>query len=73
MVMADSAKLTFHLQQMCEWKVSLAAFTRKFGRLRSEKGRILLRKHREVTGKFGRHVVTNRKVWPSFEMIVRVP
>src|SRR5436189_5476692 len=50
----------------CKWKQCLAAFTRKFGRLRLEKGRILLRKRREVTRKFGRHVVTDRKVWPSF-------
>ena len=62
-----------HLQTRCEWKQCLAAFTRKFGRLRPFSGRILLRKHREVTGKFGRHVVTDRKVWPSFEMVVRVP
>jgi len=34
--------------------ISLADFTRKFGRFRPEKGRILLRKHQEVTRKFGR-------------------
>gem|GEM_PF-5481251 len=45
----------------------MAAFTRKFGHIRPEKGRILLRKHREVTRKFGRHVLTDRKVWPSFD------
>jgi hypothetical protein len=48
----------------CEWKKCLAAFTRKFGRFRLEKGRIFLRKHNEITRKFGRHVLTYRKVWP---------
>src|SRR5258706_9130713 len=57
----------------CKWKQCLAAFTRKFGHIRPEKGRILLRKHRKVTRKSGRHVLTDRKVWPSFELEVRVP
>src|SRR5579864_9496266 len=52
----------------CEWKKCLAAFTRKFGRICPEKGQILLRKRREITRKFGRHVLTDRKVWPSFEL-----
>jgi hypothetical protein len=46
---------------------SLAACTRKIGRSRSEKRRILLRKRLEITRKIGRHVVTDMKVWPSFE------
>jgi hypothetical protein len=40
--------------------------TQMFGRNSPEKGQILLRKRREVTRKFGRHVVTDKKVWPSF-------
>ena len=44
-----------------------------FGRFRPEKGQILLGKRREFTRKFGRRVLTDRKVWPSFEMDVRVP
>ena len=45
----------------------MAAFTGKFGRFRPEKGRLLLRKHQVITRKFGRHVVTDRKVWPTFD------
>jgi hypothetical protein len=26
-----------------------------------------MRRYREITRKFGRHVLTDRKVWPSFE------
>jgi len=35
-----------------------------FGRFGPEKGQILLRKHQEITRKFGRRVLTDRKVWP---------
>ena len=38
-----------------------------FGRFRPEKGRVLLRNHQEITRKIGRHVVTDRKVWPSYD------
>ena len=67
MVMADSAKLTFHLHSILQMAAMFGRFYKKVWPLSPRKKRLLLRKHQVITRKFGRHVVIDRKVWPTFD------